>query len=101
MRGRSENLCKTVNIDAIEQGNIRSLNKKEILKIKRSLTNLPHENSRTIFSDAINKLPSRPTRCKILHNLAKLKKGSIQPFLTPVHKNTVKNGQKIHETRLE
>ena len=60
-----------------DKGTFRSINNKELLKIKRSLTHLSHKTNKTIFTDAINRLPTRPTRCKVLRSLAKLKKGEI------------------------
>jgi len=65
-----------------DRGKNKCISSKEFVQLKRTVASMTHETSKNIFLDAVGKLPSRSTRCRILQQIAKIKKGQIQPKLT-------------------
>lgn len=82
------NFLKNINHRRIrsDKGKIKVVTDKEMMKLKRSVTKMPHHVSRNIFLDAVDKLPSRSTRCRILHKTASIRSGKLCPKLTTEHK---------------
>ena len=52
----------------------RTVNDRQIRKIKVEVSRKPYATSKTIFEDANVKNVSRPTRCKVLKTIASVKK---------------------------
>lgn len=69
-----------------DKGVIKSVDRKEITVLKRSLSNMPMSTSKEVFLNAGINLPSRPTRCKILKNIGNLRKPKALPPITKAHK---------------
>ena len=66
---------------------MRSVTKKQLTLLKKSLAQNQLATSRALFNEANIPVPSRTTRCKTLRIIAKLRKPIKQPPLSKRHKD--------------